>query len=125
MGSPQQPTARGPQIHVEAPLTEKELYTRPWQHIGYRIFSQWGASDDDFFVMRRFGALNTRVILKLQDDIAKLENELSVLEKENSRVGGPAVNNGSFRHDRIGRRGEILNDCYVKLKEYSTLHRPD
>lgn len=99
----------------------EEVKKRPWKYIGYRTFTQWAASDNDFFVVRRFGALNTRVILKWQDDITRLEEELETLEKENSRVGGQVVNNGSFRHDTVPRRRQILMECYTKLKEYSKL----
>ncbi|KAI9867436.1 MAG: hypothetical protein M1813_008994 [Trichoglossum hirsutum] len=110
-----------PQVQstIHTTPTVEEVEKKPWKYIGYHIFTQWAASDDDFFVVRRFGALNTRVILKWQDDITRLEEELETLEKENSRVGGPAVNNGSFRHDAVPRRRQILMECYTKLKEYN------
>ena len=63
--------------------SQQELNRKPWKYVGYKAFSEWAASDNDFFVLRRFGALNTRVILKLQDEISELEEELEKLEMEN------------------------------------------
>jgi hypothetical protein len=54
-----------------------------------------------FSVIRRFRTLNIRVLLKRQDEICQLEEELAVLEKENISADDPAVDNGSFRCDRL------------------------
>jgi hypothetical protein len=99
--------------------SQDEVYKKPWKYIGYKSFSEWAASDNDFFVVRRFSALNSRVILKLQDDISILEEQLEELEADNRRSDGPAVNNGSFRHETIEKRRELLEDIKNKLKEYS------
>jgi len=39
------------------------------------------ASDSAFMVVRRFGALNTRIALSLQDEIVQLEQELDDIDK--------------------------------------------
>ena len=98
--------------------TESLLARQPWKFYGYKAFSAWSASDNDFFAIRRFGALNTRVILKWQDDICRLEEKLAKIDDENSQVDGIRVNNGSFRKDIKGRN-EILENCFTKLKQYS------
>ena len=99
--------------------SEEELRKKPWKYVGYKSFSEWAASDNDFFVVRRFGALNTRVILKLQDDISILEEKLEKLEADNRRTGGEAMNNGSFRHDMVEERRGLTENIKNKLKEYS------
>jgi hypothetical protein len=99
--------------------TESLLARQPWKYYGYKAFSEWSASDNDFFAIRRFGALNTRVILKWQDDICQLEEKLAKIDEENSQVDENRVNNGSFRKDKKGRN-KLLEECFTKLKEYST-----
>lgn len=53
----------------------------PWKYAGYRVFSRFMASDDAFLIVRRFGNLNARIALSLQDDIVLLEQQLDNLEK--------------------------------------------
>jgi hypothetical protein len=53
----------------------------PWKYTGYRIFSRWMATDNDFLIVRRFGNLNARIILSMQDDIVQLEEQLNLIHK--------------------------------------------
>ncbi|KAF2179659.1 hypothetical protein K469DRAFT_716169 [Zopfia rhizophila CBS 207.26] len=99
--------------------SEKDLELRPWKYYGYSAFAEWAASESDFFVLRRFGALNMRVILKLQDDILQLEEELESLDETNRISDDLNMNNGSFRYDPDARRVNIIERSYTKLKEYS------
>lgn len=57
---------------------------------------KWTASDDDFFVLRRFGELSVRVLLRLQDRIAILEEDLQRMDHICTENGS---NNGTFRYD--------------------------
>jgi len=116
MALPQSPPSCDEQIPTQDDLDEK-----PWKYYGYKAFSEWGGSDDDFFVLRRFKSLNTRVILYMQDDIAKVEAELRELDREHSLVGTEDIHNGSFRCDIEGlpRRKIIIDQALQRLKEYS------
>lgn len=105
---------------VEIPR-DVQLRKRPWQYFGYPAFCDWSASDNDLFVLRRFKALNTRVLLRMQDSISQLEEELIEIDAENSQMGSSPVNNGSFRDEMVERREEILIEAGLKLKEYSKL----
>lgn len=96
-----------------------DIQAQPWKYLGYRAFCEWSASDNDLFVLRRFTALNTRVILKMQDEIAQLEEELTEIDDQNAQVHIPPVNNGSFRNEVVRRREEIIEEARVKLREYS------
>ncbi|KAJ5381591.1 uncharacterized protein N7496_004019 [Penicillium cataractarum] len=98
-----------------------DLYKRPWQYLGYPAFCEWSASDNDFFVLRRFKVLNNRVLLRMQDSISQLEEELAAIDAKNSRLDIPPVNNGSFRNDQVERREEILTEAQSKLKEYNAI----
>lgn len=101
--------------------TEIDLHKRPWQYFGYPAFCKWTASDNDLFVLRRFKTLNSRVLLRMQDSISQLEEELAMIDAENSRSGIPPVSNGTFREETVERREEILIEAGSKLKEYSML----
>lgn len=88
------------------------------------------AADQEFFIVRRFGALNTRVILALQDEITQYEQRLDMIDMEYSRKAKDlSTNNGSFRFDPSNERREmiraILPDKLLKynqfINEYSKL----
>lgn len=101
--------------------TDKDVVKAPWKYIGYRVFSKWIASDQSFFIIRRFGALQARVVLSLQDEIVRMEEELDSMDKAYSRRAVPdVVDNGSFRNDPWNNeRGEVVKNIGEKLKYYS------
>lgn len=77
----------------------------------------WMSSDDDFFVLRRFGKVGTRVLLFMQDQIVQLEEKLQ-LQDDSCKYGPKELaDNGTFRHDRYPRR-EIMLDLSNKLERY-------
>src|ERR1700722_559445 len=97
---PYQPTASRldsvishPDCTIARP-SQDELLNKPWKYTGYRVFSQFIASDNDFFVLRRFGTLNARVILALQDQLSKLEEDLEEIDNRCSRLNAGNINNG-------------------------------
>jgi hypothetical protein len=84
--------------------------------------SEWMASDTDFFVIRRFEVLNTRVILKLQTEICALESRLSYLDRI-SRHNGAGSAPRSFLEDGE-ERTELLDELEKKLDHYSKKCNP-
>lgn len=80
------------------------------------------ASDDDFFVLRRFDSLSTRVALYQQDQVALLEQELGIQDRRCREALGDARNRvddgGTFRSDLWKRRGQILEDLAGVLSRY-------
>jgi hypothetical protein len=50
---------------------------KAWKKIGYRGFSAFLNLDNDLLIFRRFGKLNIRLLLYLQDEIAVLEERPS------------------------------------------------
>lgn len=77
------------------------------------------ASDDDFFVVRRFGKLGARVGLFMQDRIVKLETELQhndQLCKEEKR--NELADNGTFRNNQWTERDKIMNQLSLELPQY-------
>lgn len=93
----------------------------PWKYAGYRVFSRFMASDDAFLIVRRFGNLNARIALSLQDDIVLLEQQLDDLEKGlTRRTVSRDIDNSSFRKDVFEERRKIIKEELPrKLMEYS------
>jgi hypothetical protein len=88
----QQPPSSAPQV------------TFRWRDIGYRGVAEWMTSEDDFFIIRRFATLNTRVLLAKQAEISQLERMLDDIDN-------PALNidNSTYLDDKqqSGRRALI------------------
>lgn len=76
---------------------------------------KWIASDDDFFVLRRFGELGARVLLRMQDRIVKLEEDLQRLDHMCQENGS---NNGTFRYDPVWERQRLLDELTSRLEQY-------
>ena len=76
------------------------------------------ASDNDFFVVRRFATANTRVLLAKQAEIFELERRLNHLD--NPKLGeDPQIDNSTVLGDRREGRPALLNHLFRVLKEYS------
>ena len=98
----------------------------PWKYVGYPLFSRWLARDSALLIVRRFGTLNSRIALSMQDDIVVLEKELDGIERILSdKKYDWRINNGSFRNDPFGPQGRrhkiIKEELPKKLAEYSKL----
>ena len=78
------------------------------------------ASADDFFPLRRFAAVNTRVILMMQDEIVRLEERLEQLDRD-LRNSPADVHNGCFRSDVGTERESILYSLQKHCHRYSAL----
>lgn len=115
--APPPPPSRAPYPDYD----DEEAASAPWKYAGYRVFSKWVASEQAFFIVRRFGALNTRVILALQDEIVQLEQTLNALDESFSRKEkDTSTNNGSFRYDPSVQRRELVQEILPgKLLRYS------
>jgi hypothetical protein len=102
----------------EVLLTKEEIEKKPWKYIGYRGYADFIASENDFYILRRFASLNSRVALSLQDQISVLEEQLDDLDKHCSRRDAEDLHNGSFRDDREERTA-LVEVIYEKLTKYS------
>ncbi|KAL2687391.1 hypothetical protein Neosp_004951 [[Neocosmospora] mangrovei] len=110
---------------VETPPSEEEIHLKPWKFIGYKGYAEFISSDDDWFILRRFGALNVRVALALQDEVSVLEEDLKKLDATYSQRGAPDRHNGRLRGDVEERRAliELLSDKLYKYSEYMKTRR--
>ena len=102
---------------VQPVLTQDDIIAKPWRYIGYKGFSEWLASDNDFFIIRRFDSLAARVILNLQWELTKLEADLAELDNERSHQVVKDLNNGCIELDDDVRQ-DLIKMIRVKLQEY-------
>ena len=100
-------------------LTQEDIEVKPWKYLGYHSFANFIASDADFFILRRFGALNARVLLGLQDQLSQLEERLNELEDHLRSKNGPNIHNGSFRQETQKERAQLLSLAQSILHDYS------
>ncbi|KAL1638894.1 hypothetical protein SLS58_008479 [Diplodia intermedia] len=93
--------------------------------MGYPAFSSLLASDNDAFVVRKFGSLHVRTILLLQDEITQLENRLAQIDKEVAEAPQEEYlcHNGSFRGDKLWHREryDILHHLATLFEKYDRL----
>ena len=76
---------------------------------------RWMASDDDFFVIRRFGQVAARILLRMQDRIAQLEEKLRDQDRISMLQG---QDSGTFRCENNYSRIRILDELTSVLSQY-------
>lgn len=95
--------------------------TLAWKHVGYPGFCKLMGSSDELLALRFFRDLNVRVLLRLQNDIVRLER---VLKQQDDYTKGLPVDQGScasLRLDAGSPREETLTQLQHRLKDYSKL----
>lgn len=80
--------------------------------------STWMASDDDFFVVRRYGKLGARIALYLQDQVAELEEQLNQQDRYCEDPAQGDWDNGTFRKDDNAKRKQIMEALSIRLERY-------
>jgi len=95
----------------------EEMLKKPWRYLGYRSFSRFLASDNDFLIFRRFGVVHVRVLLSLQDEMVQLESQLEDCDMDAIAQDAQEVHNGSFREDDTERK-KVLKSLLDKLLQY-------
>ncbi|KAF2498492.1 hypothetical protein BU16DRAFT_548249 [Lophium mytilinum] len=111
------------------PVDDKRKNEQTWKYQGYNEFSKWMASDDDFFVLRRFGKLNALAILWLQYRIVNIEDELEAIHET---IADAALETGrknsSFKADekqevrRAKLMGDLKGELLTVVDEYITTY---
>ncbi|KIN05273.1 hypothetical protein OIDMADRAFT_78820, partial [Oidiodendron maius Zn] len=98
--------------------TQEELDDKPWKYLGYRGYSEFLASENDWLIFRRFGVESARVALGLQNRVSSFSHQLSSLDKKYSRRDAQDVHNGSFRGDQDDRK-KVFDALHQSILEYS------
>jgi hypothetical protein len=102
----------------KARSTEEKRQRSRRDSLGYREYSSFLASDADFLIFRKFGAMNVRVLLSLQHQVSQYESALGDLDNNLSRSND--VNNGCLEGDNPERQ-RIVEALYESLSKYSLL----
>ena len=90
-----------------------------WKYVGYPGFSKFMASSNDCFALRKFGDLNVRVLLKLQNEIVRKERELRQMDQFTMDLPDTQGGCGSFRLDANTPRERLLDEIASLLEDYS------
>ncbi|CZR67627.1 uncharacterized protein PAC_17526 [Phialocephala subalpina] len=107
-----------PQALPSQHLTRSEVDEKPWKYIGYPGYCSFIASENDFFMLRRFASVSARIALSLQDQVVVLEERLNELDWKYSRKEEEDINNGSFRDDD-DERSEVLEELRLAILKYN------
>src|SRR5436190_4722652 len=99
--------------------SEEEKRKKPWKYQGYPAFSKWMASSEDFLVLRRFGELNARAMLLMQDRIARKEELLMRVDDEARRGPDDLGDSSSLRHEPQKEREKLVDELIPMLQQYS------
>lgn len=103
---------------IDDSVLEKNIFDR--KMLGYPFYSKFIADEPTLFMVRRFGALNVRAALALQDEMVELEEELNDGESFTRDILDGEYDNGSFRLDPDkDRKKLIMNKIVPKLTRYS------
>lgn len=123
-------------------VNQYEKERRAWKYEGYPAYSKWQASDFDFWIFRRFRALNSRLLLWRQDRIVLLESKLEQIDLAVMRSGFDVGQNDSFRLDANARskigalpnpdnltnlyseRHKIMEELWRETEVYCKTHLP-
>jgi hypothetical protein len=97
-----------------------------WKYEGYKAFGAWMASEDDFFIFRRFESLNAQTLLWLQDRIVQIEEKLETIHKyvEDAPLEHHLMNS-KFRWDErhMRERHMLMGELSCLLHHYSKIIR--
>jgi hypothetical protein len=103
-------------------VTEEQKRKQAWKYQGYDELSKWMASENDFFIFRRFESLNAETILYLQYRITQLEKNLKDIHANiaNSDIK-EMKKNSSFKWDEQCQqdRSQIMTELSYLLLHYS------
>ncbi|KAF1969059.1 hypothetical protein BU23DRAFT_591869 [Bimuria novae-zelandiae CBS 107.79] len=105
-----------------ATIPIEDEFSRPDKFLGYKAFSAWMASEDDFFIIRRFQDLNARTILWMQDRIARLEQDLKGMDDYIEKSDPSAkLRNSSLRWDEkyMEPRHRLMRELSTQLHQYN------
>ncbi|KAF2230438.1 hypothetical protein EV356DRAFT_536371 [Viridothelium virens] len=88
---------------------------------GYPNAAAFLDSDENFMIYRRFGYLQSRLLLDKQDELRKLENKLDRLDTVDARDHPKRLTTTDLKAVEAAPRKELLKETEVKFREYASL----
>lgn len=105
-----------------AKLSDEEKQDYSWQYFGYPGLSKWMGSSNDFFLLRKFSALNARALLYLQNELSQRERRIEEWDEFTMQFPRGKGGCGSFRKDEANQvtsaRSQLLKETIPLLQEY-------
>lgn len=88
---------------------------------GYPNLAVFLDSDENFMVYRRFGYVQTRLLLEKQDELRKLEQKLDNYDKKVQKVRATNLMTRDLKPDDAAPRKEIMDKLEQKFREYGKI----
>jgi hypothetical protein len=87
--------------------------------IGYPRVAAFLDSDDDFRLYRRFGYIQSRLLLEKQDDLRRLEEHLDRMDRKDSKKSNQLLmTRQTIGADSFKERRELMQEIETKYNEY-------
>jgi hypothetical protein len=88
---------------------------------GYPNVAAFLDSDESFTVYRRFGYLQSRILLDKQEDLRRAEKKLARMEKKMTKENENRMCSRDVRGTDAQKHKELLNDIEKKFRSYSSI----
>jgi hypothetical protein len=85
---------------------------------GYPSLATFLDSDENFMVYRRFGYIQSRLLLEKQDDLQKLENKLDKYDNQVQRTKPVNLITRDLTEEDAGPRRQLMEKIEQKFCEY-------
>jgi len=90
--------------------------------LGYPLMARYLDSDDNYMAYRRFGHVQSRLLLEAQDDLRRLESELDDLDVDETADNKQALCSRELHNASWSpQRQSLMKDLKVAYNEYATL----
>ncbi|KAL2824267.1 hypothetical protein BDW59DRAFT_162605 [Aspergillus cavernicola] len=103
----------------QSPSTPVDLQPPAKDEISEKLWKYLGCTQKVIASSTDFDVLNERMILRLQDGAAEIEQELEELDEIHSRRTAEDVHNGTFWEDSVNGREKLYDRALHKLYTYN------
>jgi hypothetical protein len=88
---------------------------------GYPRLAAFLDSDENFMLYRRFGFLQSRILLHLQDELRELEDDLDLMDKRDQKRRPEMLKSRQDDDQDSHRRKEKISEIAKKFNEYGKI----
>ena len=93
--------------------------------VGYPLLARFLDSTDGYMIYRRFGHIQSRLLLDAQDDLLKLESQLEDLDEEETTDDMEALCSRKLHNANFSdQRKSLMKDIKVAYHEYGKHYPP-
>jgi hypothetical protein len=88
---------------------------------GYPRLAAFLDSDESFMLYRRFGFLQSRILLHMQDELRELEGDLDLMDRRDQKRRPGMLKSRQDDDQDSNRRKEKISEIAKKFNEYGIL----